>query len=378
MALSMKKLITILAVLSVIAMPVFAGAASLRAGENYNLAKSETVEGNLYAAGANVLFAGDVKGDLVSAGGTITLKGSVAKDVLFAGGTITIDGTVGDDVRIAGGTVIISGAVKGDVAVAGGNVHLLEGSSVGGDLILAGGSVVVDGAIAHDIRSVGGNLLVNGAVGGMIESKSERLDIGASAVVAGDVVNKGMRGAVIDPAAVVKGKVVNELVVSEPRSFKHMVATLGVMGFLMLLIAGLLCYWLFRNRSSQLVAHALAHFGGEFLRGILLLILLPVIFVILCVTLLGLPIGIMGLLFYVVVLMLAKVFSGIMLGGWINRVVFKKPEQVFTLQTVIGGSVVMLLLQLVPVLGGALSFIFTVLAFGAFWGYLYRHFWVNR
>ncbi len=374
----MKKIITAFAVVSVMLMPVFAGAASFRAGENYNLAKDEVIDGNFYAAGANLLFAGEVKGDLVSAGGNLTLKGSVAKDILLAGGTIVLDGAVGDDARIAGGTVTISGAVKGDVAIAGGNLHLLSGSSVGGDLIIAGGSVIVDGDVAHDVHVVGGNLTLNGAVGGMVESKAEHLQLGPTAVIAGDVVNNGTSEAVVDPLAVVKGKVVNNLITTEPRSFRHFIAAAGVMGFFMLLLAGLVCYWLFKNRSSQLVSHALAHFGKEFLRGILLIILLPILFIILCVTVVGAPIGIMGILFYVVMLILAKVFSGIMLGGWINRVIFKKPEQVFTLQTVIGGNVVMLLLKMVPVLGGAFSFVFTVLAFGAFWGYLYRHFWMNR
>ncbi|MDO8664116.1 MAG: hypothetical protein Q7K44_00980, partial [Candidatus Liptonbacteria bacterium] len=60
----MKKIFIALAVVSVAALPVFAGASSVRVGENYTLAKSEVIDGNFYAAGANLVFAGDVKGDI--------------------------------------------------------------------------------------------------------------------------------------------------------------------------------------------------------------------------------------------------------------------------------------------------------------------------
>lgn len=374
---TMKKLIASLTVLSVVALPVLAGAAAVQVGQNYSQTKGEVVSGNLYAAAGNLVFAGDTKGDLVAAGGEVTLKGSVGKDLLLAGGTLTLDGVIGDDARVAGGDVTISGTIKGDLVVAGGNFHLLTGATVGGDLLVAGGTVTIDGAVAHDIRIAGGQATLNGAVGGNVMSRSEHLVLGATAVVAGDLTSTAAQEAVIDPAAVVKGKTINTLSL-EQHDFRNLVQAAGVVGFVMFIVAGLVCFWLFKNRSRQLVAHALAHLGKEFLRGILLLILLPILFIALCITLVGAPIGIMGILFYVIIVMLAKVFAGIMLGGWINKVVFKKPDQVFTWQTVIGGNVVLFALRFVPVLGGLVQFIFTVVAFGAFWGYLYRHFWVNR
>jgi hypothetical protein len=206
----------------------------------------------------------------------------------------------------------------------------------------------------------------------------EHLSLGAAAIIGGDLTTRSAVAADISPTAVVKGKTTNELTIRDDQTFRHLMRAAGVMSFLMFTVAGLLCFWLFKNRSKQLVAHGLATFSKELLRGILLLIILPILFILLLVTVLGVPLAIIGFLLYVATIVLAKIFAGIMLGGWINKVIFKKPDQVFTWQTVIGGNVVLFALCFVPVVGGLVRFIFMAVAFGAFWGYLYRHFWVNR
>jgi cytoskeletal protein CcmA (bactofilin family) len=373
----MKKLFVFFAVLSIVALPVFAGAASVRVGENYTLAKGEVVDGNFYAAGANLTLSGDVKGDVSAVGSIITLKGNISEDVALAGGTIMIDGVVADDARLAGGTIVVSGAVGGDLALAGGTVKVIDGATVAGDMLVAGGTVIIDGDVKGDIRLTGGNVTINGAVGGSILNYAEHLILGATAVVTGNLTNYVATEAVLETGAVVKGTVSNDVVVT-PRDFRSMIAAAGTMNFLMFLFAGLICYWLFKNRSKQFTAHALAHFWKELLRGLILLVAVLILAIALLISVVGFPFGIVLLLTYVIIAVLARVFAGIMLGGWINKVIFKKPDQVLTWQTVIGGNVVLLLLSFVPVIGGIISFMFTMVAFGAFWGYLYRHFWANR
>lgn len=374
----MKKLLVFFAAGSLLVVPVFAGAATLKAGENYTLAKGETIEGNFYAAGSNLTFTGNVKGDVSAAGGTLTLKGDVSDDVLFAGGTIIIDGSVSGDVRVVGGNVIVSGNIGGDLAVVAGTTRVNSGVIIGGDVLLAGGSVIFEAEVMGDVRLAGDVANFDGVVHGNLISDTERLTLGSKAIIEGDVINHSIKEVVLVEGAVIKGKLLNEPALGRGQGVRGMVAAVGVVGFFAFLLAGFVCFWLFRNRSTQLVAHALAHFGKEFLRGIICLIAIPIFALLLCITLVGAPIGIIGLLVYVGVIILAKVFAGVMLGGWINKVVFKKPDQIFTWQTVIGGNVILLVLQFVPILGGAVSFIFTLVAFGAFWGYIHRHFWVKR
>lgn len=373
----MKKLFTGIAIFATLVMPVFANAATVHMGENYSLAEDQIIEGNFYAAGAELMLLGDVRGDISAAGANVTLKGKVTEDVALVGGAVILDGIITGDVKLAGGDVTVSGTIGGDLLVGGGTVRIMSGASIGGDLLAAGGTVVFDGEVKGNMRLTGGDVMIIGTVGGSVWNYAERLTLSATAVVEGDFTNYSGTEPILTPGATIKGQIKNE---SAPavNGLRGLVAASGVMGFLMFLVFGLICFWLFKNRSKQFVSHALAHFGKELLRGLILLIALPIFCIVLLVTIIGAPIGIVGLLIYIVMMMLARVFAGIMLGGWINKVIFKKPDQAFTWQTVIGGNVVLLLLGMLPGIGGIISFMFMLVAFGAFWGYLYRHFWANR
>src|SRR5689334_13432873 len=84
-------------------------ASETRTGETIRVAKGETLNGNLYAAGGDVDIAGEVTGDLLIAGSHVTIPGTVGHDVATIGGELDLTGTVGGDVRIAGGQVTIGG-----------------------------------------------------------------------------------------------------------------------------------------------------------------------------------------------------------------------------------------------------------------------------
>ena len=152
----------------------------------------------------------------------------------------------------------------------------------------------------------------------------------------------------------------------------------SLIGFFAILGSGLFIFWRFRRAAVSLITHAFAHFGTELLRGLILFFILPIILTIVSISIIGLPLGIVGALLYLIVLITAKVFAGILLGGWLNRVFFKRPHEVFTLQTIVAGNVVLFALTLVPVIGGLVNAVFILVAFGALWGYLYQHLWMKK
>ena len=68
---------------------------------------------------------------------------TVNTDLTIIGGNATLDenSTVNGDVTVVGGNVTIDGSVKGSVAVIGGTVSLEENAEITGDLVSLGGSV---------------------------------------------------------------------------------------------------------------------------------------------------------------------------------------------------------------------------------------------
>lgn len=85
---------------------------------------------------------------VVVIGNSYTLKpGETADEVVVIGGSATIHGTVRGDLVVVGGSATIDGEVHGDAVAVLGAVRVLDAGSVGGDAVAVGGAVeVAEGA----------------------------------------------------------------------------------------------------------------------------------------------------------------------------------------------------------------------------------------
>ncbi|MCL4858816.1 MAG: hypothetical protein KJZ93_05390 [Caldilineaceae bacterium] len=193
---------------------LFAGramAAEVRGGDDadrFHLPAGEVINDDLYVGAGEILIDGIVEGDLVAAGGYIEVNGEVTGDVILAGGGVVINGSVGDDARIAAGGVTITGSIGDDLFVAGGGpfwpggpvvpirigartiapgVQLATSATVGGDAYLVGGRGVLNGAVSGDLFGGMGSLAFGGNVRGDARLYAERVTVGDSARVAGEL-----------------------------------------------------------------------------------------------------------------------------------------------------------------------------------------------
>jgi cytoskeletal protein CcmA (bactofilin family) len=105
---------------------------------------------------------------------TVIAKEEVVNNLTLLGGSVELRGTVQEDVLVMGGSLVVhEGArVYGDVAVLGGNVELKDGARVDGDLSSAGGHIQrAAGAILRgDEIAIGGSKSIEG------KSKQTQLD----------------------------------------------------------------------------------------------------------------------------------------------------------------------------------------------------------
>lgn len=138
----------------------------LRSGDSITIASDETVTGDLYTVGGTIFVDGTVEGDLVAAGGDIRVNGTVSGDLVAAGGTVTVAGSVDGDARIAGGQITVSGDVGEDLLVAGGQATLTASGSVGEDLIASVGQLSIAGSVEGSVQGGAGTYDRTGSVGG--------------------------------------------------------------------------------------------------------------------------------------------------------------------------------------------------------------------
>jgi cytoskeletal protein CcmA (bactofilin family) len=151
----MKKFLVAAAVLT-LSIPALAafhwgGRKQLQKGD-ITVAKGETFKGDI-ATDGSVDVEGTVTGDVAAFGGGVVIAGEALGDVASFGGPVKVSGRVKGDVASFGGPVVVEGSVGGEVAATGGDLTLGGGSMVGGDVALMGGKLA-----KSDSARIGGSV----------------------------------------------------------------------------------------------------------------------------------------------------------------------------------------------------------------------------
>jgi cytoskeletal protein CcmA (bactofilin family) len=269
------------------------------------------------------------------------------------GSIVRISQTVHGPLAIAAGHVVVNAPVEGNVRLAGGRIDVA--GTVDGDASLAGGSITVTGAVKRNLHAAGGHVLIDAPVGGDVSVAGGQLQLGPNARIAGKV--KFFGGEMQrDPAAQVVGAV--ELVrgphrenTAGERFLRGWVWTMGLM-LLAAILAGAL------PGPSQRMAQELRERPWMTpLLGLIALTSIPVAAVLIMITIIGIPIGILALLGYAALLLVGYVWVSVVVGGLLLQRV--KPETAALTAWRMGAAALTMLaialLVRVPLAGGVVK-----------------------
>lgn len=296
---------------------------------------SEAVKDDVYAVGERVTAEKTISGDLFAAGGIVELKGAVQEDAFAAGNTILVSGAVTGDLRLAGKTITISGNVNGDVIAAGVVVLIAETSVIRGDVIVMGGKLILRGTVRGNLRVMGDDVSVEGPVLGNLNAKAGTLMLansigGTSSIVAKDLILGGAatfakdvhywsRGDT-DFGTKARGTVTKDAaLMPDMDGGKAIVAfVLGVS--LYAFLAGalvILLIVLITQKSLATAARKLsdAPWKAAF-TGFLFFFLTPILIFFLMLTVIGIPLGLFALMFYVFSFFFAPMVTAVVLAKW--------------------------------------------------------------
>lgn len=362
----MRPLRLLALVLLILALtPSVAAAADIRQGQDITIATTETIEDDLYAFGTNVAINGTIHGDLIAAGNYITVDGSVTGDVIAAAQSVTIRGQVGGSVRAVGSMIVVDGKVTNDLLAAGNEVTILSNGRVGRDGIIAATNTTVTGQIGRDLQVGGANLKIDGGVGGKVLASVDKLQLTDRATVGGSLKYTSKNEAQIANASSVKGSIERQTPETGRAPLVTGPAALVVewlKGLIGLLILGILVVFFFpgfsRRAGEALVRSPWLTLGI----GALVLIGLPILSIVFFAVgalIGGWWIGFVVLALFTVVLALSLPVAAVGVGGALLRIA-GRPVPVWLALFI--GLVVLLLVALVPILGGLV--IFCALLFG--------------
>ncbi len=332
----------------------------------------EVVDKDFYiGAGDIVEISGTVNGDVVVAGGQLLVDGVVNGDLLAAGGTISVSGEVAQDVRIVGGQLTISGKVGRNVTAVGGNIEVANSAEIAGGAIFAGGNVIIEAPIGGEVYVGAGSLTISDQIAGDVQAGVGALRLTSNAKIIGDFTYYSDEAPSIDENATISGKLIRkepparrpDISEKEISDFgKGLKGSLRFISFITALVFGLLMIRFLPNYTKAVAYTVRDKLVKSLGYGFLALILTPIIVLVLLVTVIGLPLGIILGFSYLLYIYLSKIFIAICIGNYLfDR--FKKKKSNYL--PFIVGLAVFYLLSLLPYIGGLTRFVVLLLGLGA-------------
>ncbi len=336
------------------------------AGTVVTVPSGEVREGDLYAAGEAVRVHGQLAGDLVAGAQRVLVDGRVDGDVFAAARTVDLRGVIGDSTRVVGDQVTVDSTIDGDLIAGGNRLQLLEGAVIRGGVAAAASSLEIDGTVEEDLRAAVGELVLSGTVRGNANVIADRLDLAPDARIEGDLDYRTRIPLSPEAAARVAGVVRYQEPIDEDdeddgsaaRSLLFWTWQAGAA-----LLAGMLAVALLRPLLQRL-ASAIA---GETTLGALLgfgaFLIVPVGAAVVMMTLVGLPIGIIGMLLFAVALYVAKLPIAVWAGNELLARAGRPDASPYAAMAV--GILALYLLFEIPWLGGLFWLAATWLGLGA-------------
>jgi len=291
-----------------------------------------------------------VGGDLIAFGYKVNLgpEGAVKNDVLMFCSQATIDGDVEGDLIVECEKVTIGGTIDGDVHIEAEGIYFLPTALIKGNL---------DYKSPQAAKIESGATILGVTNWEEVEEAKERKGKGLFAILPGLLTNL-----IIFQIAMGGLSLLTGLIYSGIFSAVGIGIFVPILLIIAIMIAALVAVAFSRTFTESVRSKAHRQSLKSLSLGLLTLIVAPIIILILMVTFLGLPLGILALLFFVLSALLGWMFSAYLLGERILKFISagKIPSRAFS---TLLGVLLLLLLGLIPYWVG---FLITLVA--SIWG----------
>lgn len=288
--------------------------------------EGEVVNHDFFGAGEKINISGVINGDAYLAGGEVTIDGRINGDLLVGAGMVILLGEVSDDVRVGAGNVFINGKIGKNLTAGTGNLTVAKEAEIAGSLLVFSGDAAINGSIGKDARVYAGQTYFSNQVGGNLQGEVEQLTLGSGARVAGDLKYRSPQKADMAEGASVSGQIVyqpaKEKTISSSTMFKK-IPFVGdkrirfifmVLGLLFNFILGLIFISLFPKRTKGILKALGSRPWASLGVGFLTPFVFGLIMLLFLITIIGIPLAVLGILLFGFLLYLSKIFTSVFVG----------------------------------------------------------------
>ncbi|MBI5466058.1 MAG: polymer-forming cytoskeletal protein [Candidatus Kerfeldbacteria bacterium] len=330
----------------------------------------QVVDGVRYAFGQEIIITEPVNGDLIVAAGNVVVRAEIQGDLLVAGGNIRVESHVAGNIRALGGNLTLASTVGRNVLAVAGTVAFLPPSHILGHVTAVAGSLNLGGLVEGSVGAAAGQAALVGTISGPADLWLERgavLEVKDTASLAGRLTYHASRQASVS----------NGAKLSQPPVFESYAATsansyrrgwwLGRLGSLFgALVLGMVVVRLIPRKLEEVTTEALIRPWPSLGWGLAWAVGGPLTSLLLLVTIIGLPLAVALLAFYVLGLVVTPVVAGATIARYIlSWPQFKTLNNWPLLASVSLGIVVFRVLTSLPWLGSILLVLGVIWSWGA-------------
>ena len=320
---------------------------------------------NGFYADDNVDLKKEIGATTFAAGNMINVSSKIDGMAFIAGNSVTVSSTQ-DHLFVAGNTITLNGAYAKDIFIAGSSIVVSD--TTVRDLFAAAGQVTVNSDVDRNAYLGGDKITINSVIHGNLKVACDELVFGEDAKVMGNLEYPDHIEDI--PEGVVLGEVKpykSDEGVSVEVQPKGFLAATAIMRFIRklssILLVGLLFILLFKKFFTNLEKEeqSTANFFKKLGIGFGVLCLLPFAAILVMITIIGLPIGVISLLVYGILIYLSAIPTSYYLGKWIFK--DKLPNEYLLYMVSI---IILYVVNKLPLIGGLTSFATLCVGLGFF------------
>lgn len=298
---------------------------------------STTFGGITFAVGDNVQVDEALLNDLFLAGNAVTITQPLGSDLFVGANTITIDNgaDIKGSLRAAGNTVSINSTVGGNALVFANSVTIGPKAVIKGHLNVYAAALAMNGTVNKKLYSAGEQITINGEVKDTATIDGDRIIFGPNAILHDTTTvaaEKAEKNVTISPQTTGADyiKITKQTYKSKKSGTADPNSRLSrwLLSFIFFTVLGIIMMLLWPKRLAEITKTMIKKPALAWSRGALFVLLTPLAALVLMFTIIGLPLAIIGLIAYVLLLCVARIFSAMMLGQFLmDDKVFSKDKQ---------------------------------------------------
>lgn len=347
-----------------------AHALDLRDEESVRIGPSETVAENLMVSAETVLVEGVVDGNLFAFAERLVIKGEVRGNVYALVRVIEVDGIITGTLHSGSERAVIAGQIEGDLFVGCEVLTLRDEGVVGRDFTAICQEVTVDGSIGRDLFAGGDRIEVRGNVARDADIRGRRIQLfnGASFGSDVDIQIPEDEEAEIDPGTQIAGEFSQTILDHDfhDRDRENRWLTGGFYMRIGIVVTALFLVGMALRAVTPTIYGSRLETTGEFFRtlgfGIAATVGTPIVLALVLVTVVGIPIAIIGLLLYAI----AFFVSGILVSALVGRTIVRSEHNSaagFGVALAVGIAV-LVICAVIPYLGGLVRYLILLTGMG--------------